>query len=249
MPFTCKNGAPHTHDTVEQSRACWMGRPVAASTVTSSYTNLTGPISDRQLWYLVNRLGMPEICVKHLSKQGASDLISELKGETPPTRTEPVVTAPTPAPTPAPSRPVSDPRIDMLAGLLTAVPKGYYAVGENGDDGHLDFIRISRPVHGKYRGSVKIQTQHGDRLEVRGALWQPSGKLSIYDRRVIDPLMLLVVDHFGAAMRYGRKIGRCCRCNAHLTDERSRRLTIGPECEKLWPGFVEDVEARLAASS
>jgi hypothetical protein len=183
---------------------------------------------------------MDERCCKHLTKQGAHELINELLGKTTPTREATVVTSTT-------SRPV-DPRIALLAGMMPSLPKGYYAVGENGDDGHLDFVRISFPRSGKYKDSIKIQTQHGDRLETRGAFWRGSGTLSIYDNRVIDSLMLLVVDHFGAAIRYGRKIGRCCRCNAHLTDERSRRLTIGPECEKLWPAFVEEVEARLAAA-
>ena len=243
MGFVCKNGTPHTHETRQESRDCWAGR--GAGHTRSVTVNPTGPITERQLWYLVNRLSMPEICVKHLTKQGAHELIDELKGKTPTYShtPEPGVTAP---PTPAP-RPVTDPRIEMLAGLMTLIPKGYYAVGENGDEGHLDFIRITRPVNGKYKGSVKIQSQHGDRLEVRGALW-PSGKLSIYDRRYIDPLMLLDADHLSAAIRYGQKLGHCCRCNAELTDERSRRLTIGPECEKLWPAFVEEVESRLASA-
>lgn len=32
------------------------------------------------------------------------------------------------------------------------------------------------------------------------------------------------------ALLYAREIGRCCRCNRHLTDEESRARGMGPEC-------------------
>lgn len=34
----------------------------------------------------------------------------------------------------------------------------------------------------------------------------------------------------GAALRYAQELGRCSRCNRHLTDEASRARGLGPEC-------------------
>ena len=35
-----------------------------------------------------------------------------------------------------------------------------------------------------------------------------------------------------ATALYGQEIGRCGRCNRHLTDEESRRVGLGPECRR-----------------
>lgn len=147
---------------------------------------------------------------------------------------------------PAPQRPV-DPRHEMIAGLLPMVRDGYYAVQEY-DGGHVDFLRISRPKKNKFATAIKVQTVHGNPMSVKlsdavAALW-PSGTLSMYNRsgRIEDMLLLLVADSQNAARLYAQKMEHCCRCNASLTDDRSRHYGIGPECEKHWPHIIEIVD-------
>lgn len=267
--ISCKHGVPHTHNSVEESRACWAGPPRAAlGMVTSTGPGpsvLPGrgdwhnkPVSEKQLWK-IEQLGGKNCAraAKYLTRGNASALIDELLH--PEKEARPVTPDPTPAPAaPAPiARPV-DPRHAMIAGLLDMVPDGYYAVHEY-EGGHVDFLRISRPKKNKYAGGIKIQTVMGSWMSVRlkaepdAVLW-PSGTLSVYDRsgRTEDKLLLLVADPQGALRRYAKLIGNCCRCNASLTDDRSRHYGIGPECEKKpgWTHIIEtvDMEDAIAAA-
>jgi hypothetical protein len=137
----------------------------------------------------------------------------------------------------------------MIAGLIDLVPDGYYAV-QSYEGGHVDFLRISRPKKRQYAGSIKVQTQHGGfgdgKFNVRAAFWLGSKTLSVYYEPIVDMLLLLVADHQSAAVRYAEKASRCLRCNAKLTDERSRHYHIGPECEKLRPDVIEAIDAKYA---
>jgi hypothetical protein len=109
-----------------------------------------------------------------------------------------------------------------------------------------DPIRFFRVKVNKKKGNVKtIQQAHGS---VTGltytpshALW-PSGKITVYNWSNEDPISIVLADPHSAALLFAQHIGRCMRCNAALTDERSRWYGIGPECEKDWPWVVPSVD-------
>jgi hypothetical protein len=239
----CKNGQPHTHTSVLESKVCWGVLPPSALPRTSPF--MAGPsvlqapprVTDRQLDYIETLGGAAaRQAATHLDRKAASALIDELKKKP---QEAPVVAPPQP-------RPV-DPRHAMIAGLLPMVRDGYYAVQEF-DGGHVDFLRISRPKKNKFATAIKVQTVHGNPMGVKlsspvAALW-PSGTLSMYVRtgRIEDMLLLLVADSQNAARLYAKKMEHCCRCNASLTDDRSRHYGIGPECEKHWPHIIEIVD-------
>jgi hypothetical protein len=258
MAIACNNGSPHSHETAAQSRACWTGAPVTSAypPSVSAVVAVDPPkVSDRQLAY-IRDLGGDVRAARHLTRKGASEFIDELIREK--KGLPPLPTSPTPAPIAAPARHVEpeDPRVTMLKGLLQAIPSGYFAV-EEAEGMHTDFIRISRPrpggAHKKFAGAVKIQSQHGDSLALRAAYWPETGYFRIFQSHVaghgiLDALMLLVTDYQGAAIRYGRRIGKCCRCNAHLTDDESRHYTIGPECKNYWPWVHETIDEMDAAA-
>lgn len=146
-----------------------------------------------------------------------------------------------------------DPRLDFVKGLIDMVPEGYYAT-QRAEGETVHFLRISRPVRNRYAGTIKFQTvlgsYAGTRLEDAAILW-PSGRWSLSNKSIVESLMLVVADPFEANRLYAKKIGRCCRCNASLTDERSRHYGIGPECVKVWPEIVVkvDEEDELARQS
>lgn len=134
---------------------------------------------------------------------------------------------------------VSDSKIPVM--LLDMVPEGYYAV--RGDESEsYTFLRLSRPTKGRFKGTTKVQTQHGNRLEVAWCVW-PGGQVSSYLYTIEDAILLMISDHQWAARTYARVLGHCCRCNADLTDDRSRHYGIGPECEKYWPWMIVIVDA------
>lgn len=133
-----------------------------------------------------------------------------------------------------------DARVAMAKALFPQLPKGYYAVRADESDPY-QFIRVSFPTYGMYRGWQKIQSQHGDRLE-DGVMIDPRGYVHVNRSRTLDSGLMVVADPIGAAIRYALEIGNCCRCNATLTDERSRHYGIGPECEIAWPGVIERVD-------
>lgn len=225
--YTCLNGSPHQHSLAIEGRACY-GLIKLPGSVAPTPSYLEARITPRQLKYIED-LGGDAMHAAKLSKSEASAYIDRLKkGAGSMTTTEPVKTK-------------RDQQLDMLAELIKVIPDGYFATQiEEGE--RINFVRISRPKRNRYAGSIKVQTQHGPRFENAAALW-PSGKWSVWDSRVIDFLLLLVVDFKGCALRYARTINKCCRCNAALTDERSRHYGIGPECEKHSPWVIEEVDA------
>ena len=144
-----------------------------------------------------------------------------------------------------------DKRLDLLKGMIDLVPDGYYAVQLGENEEHLDFLRLKRPKLGtkSYGGALKVQTQHGPRLELDAVLW-PSGKWSVYKHSVIDMMLAVVTDHHGAAERYAHKLNHCMRCNTELTDDRSRYYGIGPECETKagWEWVLASMDERKGGS-
>lgn len=136
-------------------------------------------------------------------------------------------------------------KLEKMSPLFQTVPDGYYAV-ETGDGRSLKFVRISTYRKGHPReGSRKLQTIHGPNLEDAACIWK-SGKVSVWNHDIVELSLLILSDHEGCLRRYAREIDKCCRCNTRLTDERSRRYGIGPECEKHWPWIIEAVHLEEA---
>jgi len=137
--------------------------------------------------------------------------------------------------------------------MLELVPSGCYAVQPDSAT-PLTFLRISRPTFGKWKGWVKVQTQHSENWVDRWA-WNPSNtdprtRVRSYShgaqfagRQTIEDLILLViVDHRKAGRQYAAEIGNCHFCNKDLTDERSRWYGFGPECEKSAEGEKDEID-------
>lgn len=138
--------------------------------------------------------------------------------------------------------------------LLEMVKDGYYAVRED-DDAPITFLRVSRPKHGHYRGAIKVQQQFGSgfglRLEDKFIAWVGGGgKVEVLSVSIEQPILLLIVNPYEAAGLYAKERKLCARCNAQLTDARSMKYGIGPECEKHWPWMItqKDEEDALAAA-
>jgi hypothetical protein len=100
------------------------------------------------------------------------------------------------------------------------VPAGYYATPSLTGNNDLDFWKVDRPTEGRWAGRTFVKRVIGGKpnVAVRGAT--ASSALAA----------ILKADPAKAAQRYGQEIGRCSRCNRHLTDETSRAAGMGPEC-------------------
>lgn len=102
---------------------------------------------------------------------------------------------------------------------LADVPQGHYAIESTGHN-DLAFYRVDRPTEGRWAGRVFVKLVVGGHPDQNVPRSHVAG---ILERISQDP---------DAAARYGRELGRCCRCNRTLTDETSRELGIGPECRQ-----------------
>jgi hypothetical protein len=103
------------------------------------------------------------------------------------------------------------------------VPEGHYAVPSATGNNDLDFWRVQRPAEGQWRGRTFVRRVIGGRPSV-----------SVRGRTAKEALTaILEADPAKAAQRYGQEIGRCSRCNRHLTDETSRQYGKGPDCRML----------------
>lgn len=98
------------------------------------------------------------------------------------------------------------------------VAAGHYALPSHTGNNDADFFTVQRPTGGKWAGYTFVKRVIGghDDTPVRGA----------EAKRV---LAAIAADPEAGA-RYGQLIGRCARCNRHLTDEVSREQGYGPEC-------------------
>lgn len=154
------------------------------------------------------------------------------------------------------SEPIVDPKLEFAKSMLKALQSGYYAVRTDPASDDIFFMRISRPKNGVQKDALKVQSMHGTAASkpslMEALVVWPSERYTFYGRylqqvwrgKLVDSIMFLVTDPIGAARLYAEKIGRCCRCNAALTDERSRHYGIGPECEKYWPHIIEAVDSQ-----
>lgn len=132
-------------------------------------------------------------------------------------------------------------RLEMIQGMFDMVPNGYYAVRPD-DTVPFTFVRIAKVRAGYRKGNRVVQTQHGEALKNCASVDPETKRWRIYSETIMDTLALIVADHQWAARCYAREIGKCCRCNMALTDERSRHYGIGPECEKVWRWMLEVVD-------
>ncbi len=123
---------------------------------------------------------------------------------------------------PSPQVATSAPAAPATPQATPQVPEGHYAVTSRTGNNDLDFYRVDHGK-GKWAGRTFVKRIIGG---------HPDQNLS----RNESPLALAQIEAAGpeaAAQLYGQEVGRCCRCNRHLTDETSRQLGIGPECRKM----------------
>jgi hypothetical protein len=233
-----RGGTEHHHDSVLESKICW-GVISRSSAPASGYVShpvsppRVDPATPKQIAY-VGTLGGDEAHARTLDKTRCSAYIKELLAKK---GAEPVST---------PVKQTRTKRQDFIIGLLPSIPDGYFAVSPDGTDSNVIFLRKKCPTSGKLKGCTKIQSQHGEQLEDELIYYPGSDRLwlkNYFDDKVEEAVMFLFADYKGAAMRYARLIGKCCRCNKPLTDKRSRWYGIGPDCEGEWPWMLEDVEA------
>lgn len=100
------------------------------------------------------------------------------------------------------------------------VPEGHYAIPSETGNNDLDFFRIDKPTEGRWAGRTFVKRIVGGKPDfgVRG-----EAAVKVAERIVAAGVK-------EAALLYGQEIGRCCRCNRHLTDEASRAFGMGPDC-------------------
>lgn len=103
---------------------------------------------------------------------------------------------------------------------IPEVAAGHYAIKSLTGNNDLDFFRVDRPTEGKWAGYTFVKRVIGGKADVRVPF-----KLALR-------VLALIQADTEAMGRYGQEIGRCGKCNRHLTDETSRSLGIGPECRK-----------------
>lgn len=212
------------HPSVEAIKACYAGKTKTAAPEQKELS-----VTRRQLDYIKSLNGDVSKAMTLTIKE-ASNYIDQLKKAK--RMSNPIESAPNRLATKVP--------LDMLAN----VPDGYYAAQLDSTQA-FTFFRISRPKSGQFKGTLKIQTQHGPDYKLAMVVWSfERQRVTVYNKAIEDELLLVCVDHNGCAIAYAEKIGRCMRCNTELTDERSRWYGIGPECEKHWPYIIDLVNDR-----
>lgn len=226
MSIICrKGGNVHQHETVAAVRKCY-GAP--ASTVDAAR------ITDKQRKFLnalrsergLETLPDDSDISKHEASQEISALLSTKRENYPGYSGD---MAPGPGGEPgnyaedagiaASVRPVAPSQVLNKGLSRYGVPQGHYATESATGNNDLDFWRVQKPDKGKWAGYTFVNRVIGGRpsVAVRGATAEAA-------------LKAIAKDVPGASIRYGQELGRCSRCNRHLTDETSRALGIGPEC-------------------
>jgi len=100
------------------------------------------------------------------------------------------------------------------------IPRGHYATKSLTGRNDLDFWRIDRPEQGAYAGRTFVKRIIGGKPDMNVSR----------DTKFAALEAILEVGPEIAAIMYGQQLGRCSRCNRHLTDETSRLYGMGPEC-------------------
>ena len=107
--------------------------------------------------------------------------------------------------------------------LLTTVPEGYFATASATGNNDLDFWRVQEVpfvTFGSAMHAVQVQRVIGGHPDtpVRRATAEAA-------LRAIEAATPYV-----AGLTYANEIGRCMKCNRHLTDEVSRSYGLGETC-------------------
>ena len=226
MPIKCGH-CHNEHSTVTEVKVCaGIIRPIAPVRPFETHAPIERT-TEPQLEYVAN-LGGDRLYAATLGKVRCSAYIDSLKRGTPMS-------------TPA-HQPKSDPKLDMLNNLIDVLPDGRYAIRRDESEAFI-FLRVKRHTRGRLNGCLTIQTQHSDKLTRAGIRWA-SGFWS-WDRRLVDEMLLVCVDHKQAAYNYAKALDHCSICGKELTDERSRWYGIGPDCEtrhRSWIEWVDDTQ-------
>lgn len=107
----------------------------------------------------------------------------------------------------------------------TSIPAGRYALTHT--DGHIYFFQVDRPEHGKWAGWTFVKRISGDNL------------LRISKEESRQVLAAIASNPLAAARRYGRERMVCGMCRHGLTDDKSLKLGIGPDCIKKHFGITQ----------
>lgn len=112
------------------------------------------------------------------------------------------------------------PETGTAVASLPDVPAGHYAVKSLTGNNDFDFFRVDRPEDGKWKGRTFVHRVIGGHPDY--SLRFPEAKAAL------EAIVTAGIET--SAILYGREIGRCYKCNRHLTDELSRQMGIGPVC-------------------
>ena len=124
---------------------------------------------------------------------------------------------------------------------LVSVADGCYAAPDG--NGELIFLRIERPVSGRWSGWVLVdQILGGDNKRPQG-YQRPGG---VYRGPVEHLLAAVLADPIGASALCGRELGVCGLCGRTLTVAASRARGIGPTCAKRLSAGLHAHAAALA---
>jgi hypothetical protein len=227
MSIKCKNGEPHTHETVDEVRACYN---VDQPTVKTS--------EDDANFYVIN----------HPQEFGRDDIRrAEQALRRPPAFTAPATdkqrnfiktlrrergldaldfTGSKAQASAEIKRLLDLPKDERLpqhksGDFYPTIMAGHYAVPSLTGRNDYDFFRVDRPK-GKWAGRIFVHRVIGGRPSVRVREMQAQEALK-------------AIEKYGptdAAVLYGKKLDRCTRCNRHLTDQASREHVppMGPDC-------------------
>lgn len=105
------------------------------------------------------------------------------------------------------------------AKKASSVPSGYYAIPSRTGNNDLDFFVVQEGKN-RWEGWTFVRRVVG-------------GHPDLLVRRGEQEAVLKAIEKAGileSSRLYGTEIGRCGRCNRHLTDEESRGRGFGPDC-------------------
>jgi hypothetical protein len=202
MSIKCGRGN-HTHESVQEVRACYNGQTVASTPRQYTGKDAATAPQIKFLNSLRATLGLPPF-TGEISKRECSRAIDDHKIDV--------------AALPKTAAPVR--RVDGGTVNVPAIPPGHYAIDSLTGNNDTDFFRVDRPTEGRWAGRTFTKRVIGGKPDspVRGKTAHAALEA------------ILAADPAKAAKRYADEIGRCSRCNRHLTDETSRQFGMGPEC-------------------
>lgn len=106
------------------------------------------------------------------------------------------------------------------------VPAGYYAL-THPTEGKIYFFKVDKPTEGRWAGYTFVKRVSGD------------NELRVDRADVPHILRMIAASPLEAAMLYGQETKVCGMCHTRLTDEKSRKLGIGPNCIKNHFGMTQ----------